>query len=107
MRVIVQITSGPATGGRMAIAPGHVIQVGRTEWADFAVPKDTQMSSVHFTLEAEHDACYVTDLGSTNGTFVNRRQLKPQERVSLGNGDEIAAVGNDFAVDTGFRATDR
>ena len=98
MRVIVQITSGPATGGRMALAPGQVLQVGRTEWADFAVPKDGQMSSVHFALEVDHNACYVKDLGSTNGTFLNRLRLKPQERVRLEDGAEILAGRSVFTV---------
>jgi hypothetical protein len=98
MRVIVQIISGPATGGRMALGPGQTLQVGRTEWADFAVPKDGQMSSVHFALETDYAACYIKDLGSTNGTFLNRKRLKPQERVQLADGAEILAGRSVFSV---------
>jgi len=82
----------------MALGPGQVLQVGRTEWADFPVPKDGQMSSVHFALETDYTACYVKDLGSTNGTFVNRRRLKPQERVPLEDGVEILAGRSVFLV---------
>jgi len=82
----------------MALGPGQVLQVGRTEWADFAVPKDGQMSSVHFALETDYAACYIKDLGSTNGTFLNRRRLKPQERVPLEDGAEILAGRSVFSV---------
>jgi len=98
MRVVVQITSGPATGGRMALGPGQVLQVGRTEWADFAVPNDGQMSSVHFALETEHNACYIKDLGSTNGTFLDRHRLQPQQRVPLEDGAEVLAGRSVFLV---------
>ncbi len=106
-RVIVHITSGPATGKRIPLAPGQTVQIGRTEWADFAVPKDEQMSSVHFALETDAGGCYVKDLGSTNGTFLNRQRLKPEERVAVADGAEILAGRSVFMVQfRGFGSED-
>lgn len=98
IRVVLEVTSGPAAGKRIPLAPGQVLQIGRTEWADFAVPKDEQMSSVHFAIETDAGGCYVRDLGSTNGTFVNRQRLKPEERVPVADGAEIIAGRSGFVV---------
>jgi pSer/pThr/pTyr-binding forkhead associated (FHA) protein len=97
-RVVLEVTTGPATGRKIVLAAGQALQVGRTEWAEFAVPKDEQMSSVHFAIENDGGGCYVKDLGSTNGTFLNRRRLKAQERVSVGDGGEIIAGRSVFMV---------
>jgi pSer/pThr/pTyr-binding forkhead associated (FHA) protein len=96
VRVVVEITSGPAAGKKFRIEAGQMLQVGRTEWADYAIPGDIQMSSVHFALEADYENCYVKDLGSTNGTFLNRQRIAV--RCPLQNGDAILAGQTDFVV---------
>jgi len=73
-----------------------MLQVGRTEWADCSLPHDGHLSSVHFRLESDAAGCYLRDLGSSNGTFVNGREVK--ERVRLCDGDEILAGRTTFAV---------
>lgn len=98
IHVVLEVTTGPATGKKIALRAGQTFQVGRTEWADFAVPKDEQMSSVHFALETDQSGCCVKDLGSTNGTFLNRRRLKAQEKVPVGDGAEILAGRSVFMV---------
>lgn len=82
----------------MALGPGQVLQIGRTEWADVAIPHDAHLSAVHFALQTDYAACSVRDLGSTNGTFVNGRRLKPQETSDLRDGDEILAGQTVFRV---------
>jgi hypothetical protein len=96
MRVVVEITSGPATGRKIVLGARQTIQVGRTEWADFALPYDQRMSSVHFRLETDNAACYVEDLGSTNGTFIGGTRL--QGRSRLRNQDELLAGDTQFVV---------
>ena len=73
-----------------------MLQVGRTEWADCSLPHDGHLSSVHFRLESDAAGCYLRDLGSSNGTFVNGREVK--DRVRLCDGDEILAGRTTFAV---------
>jgi hypothetical protein len=96
MRVIIQVSSGPAAGKRFLLGAGQTVKVGRTEWADHSFPEDGRMSSTHFALETDATACYVHDLGSTNGTFVGGRRIA--EKAALRHGDEILAGQTRFQV---------
>jgi len=49
---------------------------------------DSYTSSSHAEIAREGDGWLVRDLGSTNGTFVNGRQVRGQARIQPG--DEIA-----------------
>jgi hypothetical protein len=95
MHTILQVESGPAAGNKIMLAAGQILRVGRTEWADFAVP-DPHVSGVHFSLTAEQEACYVQDLDSRNGTLVNRQPILGPTRVS--DGDEVVAGETVFRV---------
>ena len=55
---------------------------------------DVSVSSKHaqITRSADGKLC-LSDLGSTNGTFINGSQLKPQNHYSLQDGDEIQFGG--------------
>ncbi len=96
MRVILQVTAGASAGRKTLLGANQVVQVGRTEWADFAVAHDGHMSGLHFALETDNASCYIKDLGSTNGTFVNGQPLA--ERRVLKGGDEIRAGETLFTV---------
>jgi len=45
-------------------------------------------ASLHITATQEY--CYITDVGSTNGTFINSQQLTPHQEYRLADGDEIS-----------------
>lgn len=47
------------------------------------------VSRVHAELTEEAGALYVTDLHSTNGTFINRRKVGAHEKKQLQVGDEL------------------
>ena len=96
MRVIVEVASGSARGKKIVLDARQLIEVGRTDWADFAVRDDARMSSRHFRLETDTAGCYVEDLGSSNGTFVNRSRIAA--RTALRDGDEVAAGETTFLV---------
>jgi hypothetical protein len=96
MRVILEVTSGPDRGQKSVLGAFQNVQVGRTERADFAVPHDGRMSSVHFALETDANACYLADLGSRNGTLLNGQPLA--DRVALRQDDKITAGDTSFRV---------
>lgn len=96
MRVILEVISGSTAGRKVFLTADQELRVGRTEWADFAVPQDSLMSGVHFALRSDISGCYLTDLGSSNGTLVNGQPVCGP--TLLGAGDEILAGETRFAV---------
>jgi hypothetical protein len=57
---------------------------------------EAKVSRRHARIMRRNDKYFIEDLGSTNGTFINRgRRLLPGDRQSLNDGDEII-VGKTF-----------
>lgn len=57
---------------------------------------EAKVSRRHARISCDNGQYVIEDLGSTNGTFVNRgRRLKPSERHPVNDGDEII-VGKTF-----------
>jgi hypothetical protein len=54
--------------------------LGRSESADITID-DPFASSVHARVFPRDDFMYVEDMGSTNGTYLNGRQLRRPERL--------------------------
>lgn len=50
---------------------------------------DGYISRRHATLDFHHGHWVITDLGSTNGTAVNRQKLAAHQPHALNNGDEV------------------
>src|SRR4051794_10308952 len=50
----------------------------------------SQVSRLHARLELEHEQIAITDLNSTNGTFVNGERLPPGLPRKLRAGDKIS-----------------
>jgi type VI secretion system FHA domain protein len=74
----------------------HVLQkdrafIGRATENDIALPdSEKRVSSKHARLDRQGTTLQITDLGSTNGTFVNGRKLEPNSGVDLKDGDRIS-----------------
>jgi hypothetical protein len=96
MRVIVEVASGSASGRQKVLKADQLLDVGSTDWADFAIRDDPRMSRRHFRIETDLSGCHVEDLGSSNGTFVNRVRITG--RTALRDGDEVLAGATTFVV---------
>jgi hypothetical protein len=82
----------------MGYEPGTVLDVsdgatlGRADSADIHV-EDPFASSVHARIFARNGFMHVEDMGSTNGTYLNGRQLrkaeqlKPADKVRIGDSE--------------------
>jgi hypothetical protein len=79
-RLEVIAALGYEPGTRFDIADGATL--GRSENADIPVD-DPFASSVHARIFPRGDFMHVEDMGSTNGTYLNGRQLRGAERLKV------------------------
>ena len=64
--------------------------IGKQEnLSDYVLSRNT-VSRLHVRIDQEGDRYYLTDLNSTNGTWVNGRKLEANERTELAAGDEVS-----------------
>jgi len=63
------------------------LTVGRAPGCQVSLEGDTFVSQLHARVFTRDGALYVEDLGSTNGTLVNRRKIK--SAVALHQGDTL------------------
>lgn len=64
---------------------------------DYVLSSPT-VSRRHARIERVDDTCYIIDQNSMNGTFVNGRKLKPQEKWILSDGDIVAFAQIEYQV---------
>lgn len=99
MIVVLQIQSGPQSGQSVTLEPGKAVRFGRRNIADFVLPDDAHMSSLHFMVECDEKGAVLRDLASRNGTTVNSRSVAPAAAVYLAHGDLIVAGETRFLVE--------
>ena len=107
MRVTLRVIAGPQVGRFFTFEQHETFMIGRSEDSQFCLPRDRYFSRNHCLLEIAPPQCFLRDLGSTNGTFVNGLKV---ETAHLKNGDHIqggetvlevevtADVANDFSA---------
>lgn len=89
--------SKPVNTGRLVFSDGRnrgidsrTLLVGRS--ADNDIPLDDDFASArHARLEPRRDGVWVSDAGSTNGTYVNGAKLSKPQRLKPG---DVIRVGN-------------
>lgn len=86
MRVTLRVIAGPQTGRVFTFEQHETFMIGRSEDAHFCLPQDRYFSRHHCILEIAPPQCFLRDLGSTNGTFVNGIRV---DSVYLKSGDRI------------------
>lgn len=86
MKVSLRVIAGPHTGRVFTFDQHETFLIGRSESAHFCLPEDRYFSRHHCILEIAPPQCFLRDLGSTNGTFVNGQRT---ESIYLKSGDRI------------------
>jgi pSer/pThr/pTyr-binding forkhead associated (FHA) protein len=79
------IRSGGGRAGEVFNVAGERMTIGRSPDAEVFLD-DVTVSRNHALLVRRRDGLYIDDLGSLNGTYVNRRRI---ESHRLSNGDEL------------------
>jgi pSer/pThr/pTyr-binding forkhead associated (FHA) protein len=79
------IRSGGGRAGEVFKVAGQQMTIGRSPDAEVFLD-DVTVSRNHALLVSRRDGLYVDDLGSLNGTYVNRRRIESHKLI---NGDEL------------------
>lgn len=82
------IKSGPLRGHQYFVNSDCPVMIGRAQEANIRISEDKFCSRSHAVVFWEKNACYVKDLGSTNGTFVNK--VKVVGNVKVTNQDIVS-----------------
>ncbi|MFN2491913.1 MAG: protein kinase [Pyrinomonadaceae bacterium] len=86
MQIDLRVLAGPYKGRVFSFTQSDTFLIGRTGDAHLCLPEDKFFSRHHCLLEITPPHCFLRDLGSTNGTFVNGRKVT---EAFLQNGDQI------------------
>jgi pSer/pThr/pTyr-binding forkhead associated (FHA) protein len=81
----------------IALEIGKTLHLGRVTANDIVLT-DSSVSSKHALLEVRSEAVYLTDLGSTNGTSVNKHLIQTNTKIMLHAGDQIAFGASIFSL---------
>jgi pSer/pThr/pTyr-binding forkhead associated (FHA) protein len=95
MSVTLLVIQGPYVGRQIQVDAGQVFRVGRTDRSEHAFPDDTYLSGTHLEVGCNEQGCWIRDLGSSNGTFINGAKI---EQAAVQEGDQIAAGETVFLV---------
>jgi pSer/pThr/pTyr-binding forkhead associated (FHA) protein len=77
-------------GGEKYLLEGVSVRIGRDALADVTLSDDPKVSRIHAELRYQDMQWVLADLGSRNGTSVNKHRvsehpLKPGDTISVGN----------------------
>ena len=86
MRVTLRVLEGPYRGREFIFDHHDTFLIGRSDNAHLYLPDDRFFSRHHCLLEIAPPRCFLRDLGSTNGTFVNGQKVT---EIFLRSGDRI------------------
>jgi serine/threonine-protein kinase len=98
MQINLRVVAGPYKGRVFTFTQSDTFLIGRNGDAHLYLPEDKYFSRHHCMLEITPPHCFLRDLGSTNGTFVNGEKVS---EAFLQNGDEIRGGESILIVEVG------
>ena len=96
MRVTLRVLAGPYHGQEFVFDQHDPFLIGCSENAHLYLPEDRFFSRHHCLLEIAPPRCFLRDLGSTNGTYVNGQRV---QESFLKSGDRIQGGQTVLEVD--------
>jgi len=95
--VVVLVLSGPLKGHKYFVKSDSKILIGRSEEANIRIGYDDFCSRKHAVLYWKDNVCFIEDLNSTNGTFLNNHRIHGKSELKQGDiiglGDTELLVG--------------
>ena len=99
------VLGGQAAGFRMVRRRNNeTININRSEFTigkerrrvNYCISDNNSVSRTHAKIRVRAGRCYISDLGSTNCTYVNGTKLTPNQEVILSAGDKIKISDEEF-----------
>jgi predicted component of type VI protein secretion system len=84
VQLVLEVVEGPVAGTRIPL--DDPVELGRDPDLEFHLD-DREISRRHARVEADGDGAVISDLGSTNGTYVNDQPITTARR--LVSGDQV------------------
>lgn len=94
--VFVLVLSGPLKGHKYFVKSNSPISIGRSNETNIRIAYDDFCSRKHSLLYWQGDTCFIEDLNSANGTFVNNERIS--EKTELHDGDIIGLGDTEIVV---------
>ncbi len=102
MQVNLKVLAGPYRGRVFSFDQPDTFLIGRTDDSHLCLPEDKFFSRHHCLLEITPPRCFLRDLGSTNGTFVNGQRTT---EAFLRSGDRIQGGETVLLVEVSAEST--
>ncbi len=83
---LVRTLGGVALGEEIPV--GNGVKIGRGQASTLRL-QDSELSAAHAEVRIERGVPVLVDLESTNGTFLNEKQISPNVLTVLKDGDQI------------------
>lgn len=94
----LEFVAGPYTGQSFSMQEGQSLSIGRATGRNIiALPSCGSVSSTHCTVGFGGGQIVVTDLGSTNGTYIGGQRLAPNQSVRVPDGAVVYLGGQNCA----------
>jgi len=82
---LVVVKSPALDGGSDVVLNSAPLTVGRGEQNDVELESDEFASAEHARFDPRRDGVWVTDVGSTNGTYVNGARIERPRKLAAGD----------------------
>ena len=79
--------------------PDEVVRIGRSSQNVYCITGNASIGRNHAALVRRGNDCYLKDLGSVNGTFVNGRRLGENQACRLQSKDRIQLADEEFVFE--------
>lgn len=79
--------------------------IGRFQKDTESLEKKKNISRMHSKIEQMGEQYYITDLNSTNGTFVNEKRIEQNQRIELAEGDKVSFADNPYYFTKEWKAS--
>ena len=86
------VNTGPLTGQQFLVKPDATVLIGRVMEATIKLDSDLYCSRMHAMLFWDKEHCFIEDLKSSNGTFVNNKRIVGKQELKDGDSINVGGI---------------